>query len=89
MMGMAKHRHRLPRCPIPGTVQGQVGRGSDQPDPMEDVPAHGMGVGLDDLPRSPSNPNHLMIPKPSPSSPSPAVKETCAWFSTNYANARK
>jgi len=28
------------RCPIPGNIQGQVGRGSEQPDRVEDVPAH-------------------------------------------------
>jgi len=27
-------------CPIPGNIQGQVGQGSEQPDPVEDVPAH-------------------------------------------------
>ncbi|KAK4819013.1 hypothetical protein QYF61_024129 [Mycteria americana] len=37
------------RCPIPGNIQGQVGRGSEQPDLVEDVPAHCKGVGLDDL----------------------------------------
>ena len=37
------------RCPIPGNVQGQVGRGSEQPDLAEDGPAHCRGVGLDDL----------------------------------------
>jgi len=26
--------------PIPGKIQGQVGRGSEQPDPIEDVPAY-------------------------------------------------
>jgi len=40
------------RCPIPGNIQGQVGRGSEQPDLAEDVPAYGRGVGLDDLYRS-------------------------------------
>jgi len=34
---------------IPGNIQGQVGRGSEQPDLVEDVPAHCRGVGLDDL----------------------------------------
>jgi len=29
--------------------QGQVGRGSEQPDPVEDVPAHCGGVRLDGL----------------------------------------
>jgi len=32
-------------CPLPGSVQGQVGWGSEQPRPMEGVPAHGRGVG--------------------------------------------
>ena len=36
-------------CPIPRNIQGQAGRGSEQPDPVEDVPAHCRGVGLDDL----------------------------------------
>ena len=36
-------------CPIPRNIQGQVGWSSEQPDPVEDVPAHGKGVGLDDL----------------------------------------
>jgi len=35
--------------PIPGNIQGQVGRGSEQPDLVENVPAHCRGVGLDDL----------------------------------------
>jgi len=33
------------RCPIPGNAQGQVGRGSEQPDPGEDVPAYCRGLG--------------------------------------------
>ena len=37
------------RCPIPGNTQGQAGQGSEQPDPVEDVPAHGRRIGLDDL----------------------------------------
>ena len=37
------------RCPIPGNIQGQAGRGSEQPDLVEDVPAQCRGVGLDDL----------------------------------------
>ena len=37
------------RWPIPGNVQGQVGRGSEQPDLVEDVPAYCRGGGLDDL----------------------------------------
>jgi len=35
--------------PVPGNIQGQVGRGSEQPDPVKDVPAHCSGLGLDDL----------------------------------------
>ena len=37
------------RCPIPGNTQGQAGRGSEQPDLVEGVPAHCRGVGLDGL----------------------------------------
>ena len=37
------------RCPIPGNIQGEVGRGSEQPDLVEDVPAHCRRFGLDDL----------------------------------------
>ena len=37
------------QCPIPGNTQGQVGRGSEQPDLVEDVPAYCWGVGLDGL----------------------------------------
>ena len=32
------------RCPIPGNIPGQVGRGSEQPDLVEDVPARGRGL---------------------------------------------
>ena len=32
-------------CPIPGSVQGQVGWGFEQPGLVEGVPAHGSGVG--------------------------------------------
>jgi len=35
--------------PIPGNIPGQVGQGSEQPDLVEDVPAHCRVVGLDDL----------------------------------------
>ena len=30
-------------CPVPGSVQGQVGQGFDQLDLVEGVPAHGRG----------------------------------------------
>ena len=46
---VAQVAQRGGRCPIPGNVQGQVGRGSEHPDLVEDVPAHGRGVELDDL----------------------------------------
>jgi len=36
-------------APIPGNIQGQVGRGSEQPGLVEDVPAYCRGAGLDDL----------------------------------------
>jgi len=32
-------------CLLPGRVQGQVGRGFEQPDLVEGVPAHSRGVG--------------------------------------------
>ena len=35
--------------PIPGNIQDQVGRGSEQPDLGSSVPALCRGVGLDDL----------------------------------------
>ena len=37
------------RCPIPGSIQGQVEQGLEQPDLVEDVPPHCRGFGLDDL----------------------------------------
>ena len=41
----AQVAQRGDRCPIPGNIQGQVGLGSEQPDPVEDVPARCRGVG--------------------------------------------
>ena len=38
-------------CPNPGSVQGQVGRGFEQPGLVGDAPVHGRGVGLEDLQR--------------------------------------
>jgi len=46
---LAQVAQRGSRCPISGNIQGQVGRGSEQPDPAEDGPAHCRGVGLGDL----------------------------------------
>lgn len=36
-------------CPIPGSIQDQAGQGPDQPDWVEDAPAHGRKVELNDL----------------------------------------
>lgn len=41
--------HRTCGCPIPGNIQAQAGLSSEQPDLIKNVPAHGRGVGLDDL----------------------------------------
>jgi len=37
------------RCPATANILGQAGRGSEQPDLPESVPAHCREVGLDDL----------------------------------------
>jgi len=50
-MRVMKHLNRLSRegrCPILGNIQGRVGRGSEQPDLAEDVPAHCREGGLND-----------------------------------------
>ena len=39
-------------CPIIGSVQSLVGQRFEQPDLVQDVPAQGREVGLDDLQRS-------------------------------------
>ena len=50
---VVRHWHRLPReaenAPFPGNVQGQIGRGFEQLGLVDGVPAHGRGVGTDDL----------------------------------------
>jgi len=50
-----RHWHRLPRgllrMPLSGSVQGQVGRGFEQPGLVEGVPAHGRGLGTRLSPR--------------------------------------
>jgi len=52
-MRVVKHWHRLPgevvAAPLPGSVQGHVGWSSEQPGLVEDVPANGRGLELDDL----------------------------------------
>jgi len=42
---LAQVAQRSCGCPLPGSVQGQVGWSSEQPGLVEDVPAHGRGVG--------------------------------------------
>jgi len=47
-MRVMKHWNKLPRGrggPMPGNIQGQVGRGSEQPDLVVDIPAHCRGLG--------------------------------------------
>jgi len=36
-------------CPLPGSVQGQVGWSSEQPGLVDYVPAHGRGLEPDEL----------------------------------------
>ena len=47
---LAQVAQRSCGCPIPGSVQGQVGRGLEQPGLVEGVPAHGRGLELAELP---------------------------------------
>jgi len=52
IMRVVKHWNQLPRggrCPIHGNIHSQVGRGSEQPGLVKDVPAHCRGGGLDGL----------------------------------------
>jgi len=42
---LAQVAQRSCGCPLPGRVQGQVGRGFEQPALVEGVPARGRGVG--------------------------------------------
>ena len=42
---LAQVAQRSCGCPLPGSVQGQVGGGFEQPGLVEGVPAHGRGVG--------------------------------------------
>jgi len=36
-------------CPLPGSVQGQIGWSFEELDLVKDIPAYGSGVGLDGL----------------------------------------
>ena len=45
---LAEVAQRGGRCPMPGNIQGQAGRGSEQPGLVEDARARCRGVGLDD-----------------------------------------
>ena len=47
--------------PLPGSVQGQVGRGFEQPGLVEDVSGDGRRVGTRLSLKVTSNPNHSMI----------------------------
>jgi len=40
---------RCSGCPVPGSVQDEVGQGFEQPDLVDDVLANSRGVGLDGL----------------------------------------
>jgi len=42
---LAQAAQRSCGCSLPGRVQGQVGWSSEQPGLVENVPAHGRGVG--------------------------------------------
>ena len=46
---LAQVAQRSCGCPLPGRVQGQVGRGFGQPGLVEGVPAQGRGLALGDL----------------------------------------
>jgi len=42
---LAQVAQRSCGCPLPGSVQGQVGWGFERPGLVEGAPAHGGGVG--------------------------------------------
>jgi len=44
-MRVVRHWHRLPREAVAASVQGHVAWSSEQPGLVEDVPAHGRGLG--------------------------------------------
>jgi len=45
-LDISKKFFTISGCPLPGSVQGQVGRDSEQPGLVEGVPACGKGVGI-------------------------------------------
>lgn len=52
-------------CPIPASVQGQVGQGFEESDLVKDIAAHARGIAVDDLLRSQHKPFlDLAIPEP-------------------------
>jgi len=58
---LAQVAQRSCGCPLPGSVQGQVGWSSEHPGLVEGVPAHGRGVWNQMIFKVPSNPNHSVI----------------------------
>ena len=44
-VALAQVAQRSCACPLPGSVQGQAGWGSEQPGLVEGVTAHGRGTG--------------------------------------------
>ena len=58
---LAQVAQRSCGCPLPGSVQGQVGWSSEQPGLVEDVPAQGKEGWNRMIFKVPSNPNHSMI----------------------------
>ena len=46
---VVRHWNKLPRMSPPGSVEGQVGWGFEQPDLVKDDPARGWAVGLEDF----------------------------------------
>lgn len=47
-------------CAIPGNARGQIGKGSEQPDPVKGVPAMARGW-KQMISKFPFNPNHSIV----------------------------
>ena len=58
---LAQVAQRSCGCPLPGSVQGQVGRGIEQPGLEKEVPAHGRGGWKQMIFKVPFNLNNSMI----------------------------